>query len=52
MDKNENNAADLLTSLKDVTRILDVVRYTAGLGKGQLERLERAKAVIAKHEKR
>lgn len=40
----------LLASAKDITRILEAVRLTAGLGRGQIERLEKAKAVIAKTE--
>ena len=39
---------ELLDSLRDVTRIVEAMRYTAGLGKGQKERLEKARAVIAK----
>lgn len=40
----------LLATAKDVTRILEAIRLTAGLGRGQIERLEKAKAVIAKTE--
>ena len=41
----ETNAR-LLVRLQDVTRICDAVRYTAGLGKHQQERVESAKALI------
>lgn len=37
----------LLDSLQEVVRICEAVRYTTGLGKNQLERVERAKAAIA-----
>ena len=36
----------LLTSLQEAIRICEAMRYTAGLGKNQLERIERAKATI------
>ncbi len=45
-------APDLLTSLVECVRMLEAVRYTAGLGKHQMERLGRAKAAIAKAEGR
>lgn len=41
-------AVDLLSSLEEVTRILEAFSYTTQLGKSQRERLERAKALIAK----
>lgn len=41
---------EMLDALRDATRILNAVRYSAGLGKNQLERLTRAMAVIAKAE--
>lgn len=41
-------APELLEALEDVTRILEAMRYTAGLGKNQLQRLEQARAAIAK----
>lgn len=41
-------APELLAALKDTTRILDAVRMSAGLGKKQIERVEAAKAAIAK----
>ena len=41
---------DLLETLKDVTRMLEAVRLTVGLGRGQIDRLEKAQAVIAKSE--
>jgi hypothetical protein len=37
----------LLNSLEEVVRICEAMRYTVGLGKNQLERIERAKAVVA-----
>ena len=43
-------APELLSALKDVTRILEAVRYTAGLGKKQAERLEHARAALKKAE--
>ena len=43
-------APDLLEALKDVSRILDAVRYTVGLTKTQAERLKRAGAAIARAE--
>lgn len=45
-------APEMLDSLKDCVRMLEAVRYTAGLGKHQMERVERAKAAIAKAEGR
>lgn len=45
-------APDLLAALKDAARILEAVRFSAGLGKTQIERMERAKATIAKAEGR
>lgn len=45
-------APELLEALRDTARILDAVRYSAGLGKNQLERLAKAKAAIAKAETR
>lgn len=41
----------LLESLQDVIRICKAMRYTVGLGKNQLERIERAEAVIKKAER-
>ena len=41
------SAPGLLTSLQEVVRICEALRYTAGLGKNQVERIERAKAAIA-----
>ena len=37
----------LADSLAEVVRICEAMRYTAGLGKNQLERIARAKAAIA-----
>ena len=36
-------------SLADIIRIVEAMRYTAGLGKGQLERFEKAKALLARY---
>lgn len=41
---------DLLVALKDCVRMLDAVKYSAGLGGKQLSRLDNAKGVIAKAE--
>lgn len=43
-------APRLLEALKDVSRILDAVRYTVGLTKTQAERLKRAAVTIARAE--
>lgn len=40
-------ANELAAHLADVLRILDAVKLSAGLGKKQIERVERAKAVLA-----
>lgn len=40
--------AELLAALKDTVRMLEAVRFTAGLGPRQMQRLEAARAVIAK----
>lgn len=45
-------AAELLEELKSALRMLVAVRYTAGLGKAQWERVERAQALVAKAEGR
>lgn len=41
----------LIAAAKDTARILDAVRLSAGLGKSQIERLEKTKAAIARAEK-
>lgn len=41
---------DLLAALKDMIRIVEAVRYSAGLGKGQIERVQRAKKVVDQFE--
>lgn len=43
-------AHELLVALKGVTRILEAFSYTTQLGKSQRERLDAAKAAIAKAE--
>lgn len=45
-------APELLASLQEVIRICEAMRYTAGLGRNQLERIERAKALIAGQKER
>jgi hypothetical protein len=42
---------ELLPPLKDVVRILDAVRMSAGLGRSQVERLDKAKAAVAAAER-
>jgi len=42
--------SEVLGSLKDLIRITEAVRYSAGLGKTQMERVERAKEVAARAE--
>lgn len=41
-------APELYAGLSDALRMLEAVRYTTGLGKKQLERIEKAKAALAK----
>ncbi len=40
----------LLGAAKDIARMLDAVRLSAGLSKGQTERLARAKSIMLKAE--
>lgn len=40
--------AELVAALQDTVRMLEAVRLSAGLGKSQIERLERARAALAK----
>ena len=47
LQRERKTNADLLASLQDVVRICEAMRYTAGLGKNQVERIEKAKALIA-----
>lgn len=42
--------AEILAAAKDMVRMLEAVRLSAGLGKGQAERLARAKSTILKAE--
>jgi hypothetical protein len=35
-------------ALRDLLRMLDGVRYTVGLGKKQLERMDNARAILAR----
>jgi hypothetical protein len=48
LQKERQTSKDLLGSLEDVVRICKAMRFTVGLGKGQIERIERAEALIAK----
>ena len=41
-------APELLTALKNTIQILEAVRFSAGLGKNQLERIAKARAALAK----
>lgn len=41
---------ELAASLKECLRMLDAVHYTIGIGKGAMERVERARAVLRKAE--
>lgn len=43
---------DLLEAAKDTLRILEAVRFTAGLGKNQLARMEAVRAAVATEEAR
>lgn len=38
---------ELADALKDMLRILRAVRFSAGLGKKQIERMEKAESVLA-----
>lgn len=39
-----------IRSISDLARMLDAVRYTAGLSKGQAERIKRAREIAAEAE--
>lgn len=41
---------DLLGAAKDMARMLEAVRVSAGLGKGQADRLAKAKSIMLKAE--
>lgn len=41
-------APEVCDALADCLRMLEAVRYSAGLGKGQMERVAKAKAALAK----
>lgn len=45
-------APDLLEAVAGLIRLSEAIRHSVGLGKNQLERIERAKAAIAKAEGR
>lgn len=42
--------SELLAATKDLARILEAVRMSAGLGKGQVERIAKAKMIMLKAE--
>jgi|DEB0MinimDraft_3_1074331.scaffolds.fasta_scaffold02622_7 hypothetical protein len=44
------SAPELYEAVKGLVRYVEAVRHTAGMGKTQLERLDAAKAVLAKAE--
>ena len=48
LERERAISKQLLESLSDVIRICDAIRYTAGLGRNQLERIQKARAAIAK----
>ncbi|EKF17098.1 hypothetical protein [Nitratireductor pacificus] len=41
---------ELVAAANDVTRMLEAVRYTCGLGQGQIDRLQNAKSAIIRAE--
>ena len=43
-------APEMVEALKDLARLCEAVRYSVGLGKSQLDRIEKAKSIIAKVE--
>lgn len=45
--KMDGHLCASLRAIADLARMLEAVRYTAGLGKGQWERVERARKVAA-----
>ena len=45
IERLEDREVELVAALKDVCRICEAVRYTAGLGKHQWERVEKARAL-------
>lgn len=44
----ELRLGDAIGSIQELARICEAVRYTAGLGKSQWDRVEKARAVAAK----
>jgi hypothetical protein len=48
LQKERQTSKELLESLESVIRICEAMRFSTGLGKGQLERIETARGVIAK----
>lgn len=45
IEQMEAREVDLVAALKDICRICEAVRYTAGLGRHQWERVEKARAL-------
>lgn len=45
IEQLEAREAELSAALKDICRICEAVRYTAGLGRHQWERVEKARAL-------
>ena len=43
--KLELRLGDTIRAINDLARMLEAVRYTSGLGKKQMERVEKARAV-------
>lgn len=39
---------EAVSAITDLARLCEAVRYTSGLGKGQWERVEKARAIAAK----
>jgi uncharacterized membrane protein YjjP (DUF1212 family) len=47
LQKTRQTNLQLTHSLSEVVRICEALRYSAGLGKNQLERIDRAKKILA-----
>src|SRR5690606_10640570 len=43
--------SELVAAARDVTRMLEAVRYSSGLGQGQIDRLKKAQAIVARAER-
>jgi Lar family restriction alleviation protein len=46
--RHPSEAPAMEAALRDLLRMLDGVRYTVGLGKKQLERMDNARAILAR----